>query len=88
MIHILISGEVQGVGFRQFVKYNAKKLNLKGWVMNLPDGKVEGMLIGDRQNLNTMIEICHKGPFLAKVNDVKIEEIPDENFDSFEVIKD
>ncbi len=87
MIHILISGDVQGVGFRQFVKYNAKKLNVKGWVKNLPNGKVEGKFIGERKNLETLIEICRKGPFLAKVIDVKIEEIPDENFNSFEILK-
>lgn len=88
MIHILISGDVQGVGFRQFVKYQANKLNVKGWVKNLDDGKVEGMFIGERNNLETLVEICRKGPFLAKVTDVKTEEIPDEEFESFEIIKD
>lgn len=88
MIHILISGEVQGVGFRQFVKYNAKKLNVTGWVKNLPNGKVEGMFSGNRKNLETLIEFCRKGPFLANVTDVKIDELSDENYDSFEIIKD
>lgn len=88
MIHIFVSGEVQGVGFRQFVKYNAKKLNIKGWVKNLDDGRVEGMLAGERKNLETLIEFCRKGPFLANVTDVKIEEVSDEEFHSFEIIRD
>ena len=73
MIHVLISGDVQVVGFRQFVKYQAKKLNINGWVKNLPDGKVEGKFSGERNNVNALIEFCKKGPFLAKVTDVEIE---------------
>lgn len=88
MIHVLISGEVQGVGFRQFVKYQANKLNIKGWVKNLDNGKVEGIFVGERNNLNTLIEFCRKGPFLANVTGVTIEEIPDETFVSFEIIKE
>lgn len=88
MIHVLISGEVQGVGFRQFVKYQANKLDIKGWVKNLDNGKVEGIFVGERNNLNTLIEFCRKGPFLANVTGVTIEEIPDETFVSFEIIKE
>jgi len=87
MIHIIISGEVQGVGFRQFVKYQAGKLNIKGWIKNLDNGNVEGMLSGERKNLETLIEFCRKGPFLAKVTDVKIEEVEDEEFSDFQIIK-
>lgn len=88
MIHILVSGDVQGVGFRQFVKYQARKLNVNGWVKNLPSGKVEGMFIGERNNLNNLVEFCRKGPFLAKVTDVKIEELPDENIEDFKIVKE
>lgn len=87
MIHIIISGEVQGVGFRQFVKYQAGKLDIKGWIKNLDNGKVEGMFMGERKNLETLIEFCRKGPFLANVTDVKTEEVENENFEEFKIIK-
>jgi len=88
MIHVLITGDVQGVGFRQYVKYQAKKLNVKGWVKNLPDGKVEGCFSGSEENLERMINFSKRGPVLARVEDVKINELPDENFEDFQIIKD
>jgi acylphosphatase len=87
MIHIIISGDVQGVGFRQYVKYQAKKLNIKGWVKNLPNGRVEGLFVGDRENTEKIIEYCRRGPFLAQVKNVEIEEKEDIIFNSFEIIK-
>jgi acylphosphatase len=88
MVHVIISGDVQGVGFRQYTKYQANKLNVKGWIKNLPNGNVEGMFTGERKNLETLIEFCWKGPFLAKVENVKIEEIPDKDFEDFQILKD
>ncbi len=73
MIHVLISGYVQGIGFRQFIKANAIKLNLKGWVKNIPDGRVEAMLVGDSSNLNKMVKLCRKGPFLAEIKNVEVD---------------
>jgi len=87
MIHVTVSGDVQGVGFRQYVKYQARKLNIKGWVKNLDNGNVEAVLSGNREDLKTLIEFCRKGPMLARVREVKTEEIPDEIFTDFLVIK-
>jgi acylphosphatase len=88
MVHVLISGKVQNIGFRQFIKSNAIKLNLKGWVRNLPDGRVEAMITGEHKNIKQMILLCRKGPFLAEIKNVEIEEVEDRNFDSFEIVKD
>lgn len=73
MIHIYISGFVQGVGFRQFIKYNAKKLNINGWIKNLPDGRVEAVFDGEEDNLKKLVEICQKGTFLSKVKNVEVD---------------
>lgn len=86
MIHIIVIGRVQGVGFRQFIKSSAIKLNIKGWVKNLPDRSVEAMLAGSTENLKKMTEKCRKGPFLAEVKDIKIEDLEDQEFEDFKII--
>ena len=94
MIHVLIEGSVQGVGFRQFVRSQANKLDIKGWVKNLPaspaggpDRRVEAMFAGNRESLELMINYCREGPFLAQVKDLEIRELPDEVFESFEIVR-
>ena len=94
MIHIIITGDVHGVGFRQYIKYKAGKLNIKGWVKNLPasrqggsEGRVEAVFLGSFENEEKIINICKKGPFLADVKNVEVEEIPDRQFEDFKIIK-
>ena len=90
--HIIVSGFVQGVGYRYFVKKTAKNLNLNGWVKNLPTdkivkGRVEITLVGLKEQIEEAIKIFRKGPFLADVKDIKTEwedKTPDLN--SFEII--
>ena len=84
---IFISGFVQGIGFRQFIKINADKIGLEGWVRNLPNGKVEAVFNGPKEKIEEMIALCRKGPFLAEVENVEIvweEKI--EEFKEFEII--
>jgi len=84
---VIMSGFVQGVGFRHFVKSQAVKLNLKGWVRNMSGGEVEAIFQGDKENIEKMIELCKKGPFLSEVKDIKILwEDGDESFDGFEIV--
>ena len=87
MIRILISGNVQGIGFRQFVKSHANKLDIKGWVKNLSDGRVEAMFAGNQDKINKMVEVCRKGPFLAEVKGLETKKLPAQEFKSFEIIK-
>lgn len=87
MVHILVSGKVQGVGFRQYTRWKARKLNVKGWVKNLSDGRVEAMFLGKHKDVEEMIRICRKGPFMAEVINIEIEEVPNQEFESFEIVK-
>jgi acylphosphatase len=88
MCHIFISGFVQGVGFRQFVKKNALKLNLTGWIRNLSDNRVEAVFCGSKEQIEKIISICRKGPFLSEVKDIEvISEDSKEYFNSFEIIR-
>jgi acylphosphatase len=70
--HVFISGFVQGVGYRAFVRGQALKLGLTGWVKNLPDNRVEAVFAGSRENIEKIISICRKGPFLSEVKDVDV----------------
>lgn len=71
--HVFISGFVQGVGFRQFVKRKARELGLRGWVKNLPDNRVEALFQGDGKKIEEVIAHCQKGPFLSEAEDVVVE---------------
>lgn len=70
---VFISGFVQGVGFRYFVKQNARKIGVTGWVRNLPDGRVEALVQGNEEKVKELISACSKGPFLSEVRDVVVE---------------
>lgn len=85
--HLIISGGVQGVGFRRFVAYHARKKNITGWVKNLPDKTVEACFVGDDAQLQKMITICKKGPEISLVENIDIKEIPVGDFPSFTIIK-
>jgi len=61
-VHILISGKVQGVFFRQALKVMAKKNNVFGWVKNLEDKRVEALLEGNTENINSIVEWARIGP--------------------------
>lgn len=84
-IHLLISGFVQGVGYREFVKRQARKLGLTGWVRNLSDNRVEVIAQGEQDSLKKLVKICEKGPFLSDVKNIAIDwQKPQQTFDSFE----
>ena len=68
-----MAGDVQGVSFRYYAKQKANSLGVKGWVKNLPSGEVEAVFEGNDDEIKQMIEWCKKGPWLAKVNNVKVE---------------
>ena len=73
-VHILVTGKVQGVFFRQATKVVAVKNNVTGWVKNLESGQVEILLEGDAQNVNSVIDWCHNGPANSRVDEIKIKQ--------------
>jgi len=83
-IRIYVNGTVQGVFYRAFVKEHAEKNNVKGFIRNLVDGKVEVFLEGDADSVNKMIELCKQGPRHAIIKNVEIKL---EKFQDFKVFK-
>ena len=73
--HFLISGRVQGVGFRLATQNEARNLGLTGWGRNLTDGRVEVQAFGTATALDRLQEWLHRGPLLARVIDVTAQVI-------------
>ena len=73
--HLIISGRVQGVGFRYFTKKSAESLGVSGWVKNLRSGDVEAVLQGNLESVTEMMNRLETGPTTARVDE--IEELDD-----------
>lgn len=83
---ILVSGRVQGVGFRWFVAGEARALGLSGHVRNLPDGRVEAEAAGAAAGVDALIAACRRGPPASRVEAVEVTEIPGgPGADTFEI---
>ena len=83
--HVFISGNVQGIGYRQFVKSNAKSFGLTGWVKNTEDGGVEAVFCGDKDKIEQIIDVCKKGPMLSEVKHVGFDWEEGETFNDFTI---
>ncbi len=84
--HALISGRVQGVGYRYTTQKKAQALGLVGWVRNLTNGQVEAMVEGDSLQVNEMVQWFHQGSPAAEVEIVAIKEMPLQKFKGFEIL--
>lgn len=73
--HLLVTGDVQGVGFRYRARYAAEGLGVTGWVRNLPDGSVELEAQGTEQQLNRMLEIVQRSGYI-RIDWIKRKDIP------------
>lgn len=71
--HLLIFGRVQGVAFRCYTQEIAQSLEIKGWVRNCWDGKVEIVMEGDEEKVEQLINWCYRGPRSAIVEKIDIE---------------
>ena len=84
---IFIHGSVQGLYFRDFVKQQADRLGVKGFVRNLVDGKVEVFLEGDVDSVNAMTEVCRRGPPHAQIRNIDIQEEKYQGFQDFRIVR-
>jgi acylphosphatase len=85
-VYIVISGRVQGVGFRYFAMYKAEELDITGWVKNTPEGKLEIEASGELQNINTFIDWMKIGPARAIIGSFSVSDIsPERTFTQFTI---
>ena len=84
--NILLSGRVHGVGFRYFTVSLADKYDVKGYVKNTPDSKVEIICQGDEEELGSFLKDVKKGPAFSVITGAIIEEVPGGKiYNSFEI---
>ena len=86
-VKIIIFGTVQGVFFRTFIKENADKLSIAGFIRNLEDGNLEIWAEGDSKQVNEMIEICRQGPKHAQIKRLDIIDEKFQGIDGFKILK-
>lgn len=84
---VYIFGTVQGVLFRAFVKDNADKLNINGYVRNKEDGSVEAWLEGDNEDVEKMIELCKNGPQHCIIKRLDIVEESFQDMKDFKILR-
>lgn len=83
--HVLVSGRVQGVGFRWSTREAAQRLGLAGWVRNTPDDKVEVWIEGEATAVGAMLAWLRRGPSAAHVTDVEVGERAASGLTAFDV---
>ena len=72
---LVVTGRVQGVGYRDWVVDRAERLGLSGWVRNRIDGSVEAVIVGEDDAVGRMVEACRRGPPAARVDAVDVEPL-------------
>lgn len=85
-VRLYISGTVQGIFYRNFIKDNAERYNVKGFVRNLEDSRVETFLEGNAEDVNKMIELCKQGPKHSKIISVQIKQESFQGFSNFKIL--
>ena len=75
-VHAVVSGVVQGVGFRWFVQKTAADMSIDGWVKNLPNGDVELEAEGEKDTLNSFLSTIQKKHSWARVDNINLDDLP------------
>jgi len=88
-IHIIVTGTVTGVGFRWWLKMEAEKRNIYGFVKNRTENEVEAVLLGEDKNVDELVKLARKGPSSARVENLSIQNYQKEYLrKSFDILHD
>lgn len=85
-VRLYVGGTVQDVFFRGFVKENAERHNLRGFVRNLEDGRVEIFLEGNPDDVAKMMEVVKKGPKHSQIKNIEVKEEKFQDFKTFKLL--
>ncbi len=86
--HVWIKGRVHGVFFRAYTRDTALQTGVTGWVRTLPDGRVEAVFEGDDEKVRQMIDWCHVGSPISRVDSLEVqEEVYSGDFETFRITR-
>lgn len=86
-VRVLVSGDVQGVGFRWSARDEASARGVAGWVRNRPDGRVEAVFEGSPEAVDAMVAWCRSGPRWATVSEVDVVEESPQGDTDFQIVR-
>ena len=88
-VHIIIRGVVTGVGFRWWLKKEAEKRNIYGFVKNRTENEVEAVFLGENKSVDELVKLARKGPSSARVESLSIQNYQKEYLKkSFDILHD
>ena len=88
-VHIIITGVVTGVGFRWWLKKEAEKRNIYGFVKNRTENEVEAVFLGENKSVDELVKLARKGPSSARVENLSIQNYQKEYLTkSFDILYD
>jgi acylphosphatase len=83
---LTLTGSVQGIFFKNFIKENAEKHNVKGYLRQLENGKIEIFIEGLTENVDSLIAICKRGPQHAQIRSAEEKEEHFQDFKEFKIL--
>jgi acylphosphatase len=86
-IRLLITGSLQSMFFKNFIKQHADANNVRGFLRNLEDGRIEIFLEGDSANVDSVSSICKRGPKYAQIREVQEKNEKLQDFKEFKILK-
>jgi acylphosphatase len=85
-MRLYLTGTVQSMFFRLFIKENVQKLNVNGFFRKLNDGRAEIFLEGESVNVDAAISVCKKGPKYAQIREAQVKDEHFQGFKDFRII--
>jgi acylphosphatase len=87
-VSVVIRGQVQGVGYRYWLRQQAESGGVSGWVRNQSNGAVEAYFAGDSSRVEDLLAFCWRGPAEAQIDGIDVRETADEDISGFRIRRD
>lgn len=86
-VRLYITGALQSLFYREFIKEHAEKYSIKGFLRNREDGRVEIFIEGDSENVDSMVAVCKRGPKHAIIRNIEEQQERLQDFKDFKILR-
>jgi len=86
-LRVYISGTVQGVLYKKYLEDEGKKIGVRGFLRQMPDGRIEVVMEGIDEKVNKMLEVCRAGTKHAEIRNVEVLPLTNQGFQGFKFLK-